>query len=134
MQTQKDEDLEMTGMGETRTPIWRNEIIKLKTRALRKGVWYRAISKLERACIDVVISVVERVRSRLLTKVLFSVFSKLEEALESRVQFLTREIGSKLVHELSQIAQKWGYKGAERWVNDVNFERYLAVTRMNSPQ
>ncbi len=66
----------MMKIGEMRVPLSRNEIIKVKTKALRRGVWYRVLTRVERACIDLVIKVVERVRSRLLTRVLSSILKK----------------------------------------------------------
>ena len=133
MQTRKDEDLEMTGIGETRTPIWRNEIIKLKTRALRKGVWYRALTRVERVCIDLVVKVVQRVRSILLKRMLSTVLKKLEEAMESPVHRLMREIGVSVASKLSRIALGWGNKSVERWAKDPGFQQYLAITCMNAP-
>lgn len=118
---------------EKRTPLTRNEIIRVKARALRRGVWFRVLTKIERACVDLVIKVVERVRSRLLQKVLSSVIKKLEEAMESRVQRLMREIGDNLAKKMSQIAEDWGNKSAVRWAKDAGFVQYLTITYMNAP-
>lgn len=123
----------MKRTGETRTPLSRSEIIKVKTRALRKGVWYRVLTKVERAYIDLVIEVVDRVRSRLLSRVLSSVLRKLGAALESPVQRLMREVGLRLASRLSLIAQKWGNKSAAFWAQDAGFMRYLIITHMNGP-
>jgi len=118
---------------QTRIPLSREEITKVKTRALRKGVWYKVLNRIERACIDLVIKVVERVRSFSLKRALSSILSKLEVALESPVQRLMREIGADLVFELSKIALGWGNKSAVHWAKDVGFMRYLTVTHMNAP-
>lgn len=116
-----------------RTLLLRSEIAKIKTRALRKGVWFRVLTKAERACIDLSIMVVERVRSRLLRKVLTSILEKLRAAMESRVERLMREIGEKLASKLSQIAQQWGNKSAVGWAEDSGLIRYLTITYMNKP-
>jgi len=123
----------MKTAGEMRIPLTRNEIVKVKTKALRRGVWYRVLTRVERACIDLVIKVVERVRSFLLERMLSSILKKLEEAMESRVRRLMREIGGDLALKLGQIAQKWGNKSALGWVEDVGFIQYLTVTYMNAP-
>jgi len=115
-----------------RIALSRNEIIKVRTRALRKGVWYRVLSRVERACVDLVINVVERVRSRLLVKVLFSVLRKLDEAMESQVRRFVREVGVTLASKLSVIAQNWGNKSAKGWAQDAGFLQYLAVSHMNA--
>jgi hypothetical protein len=120
-------------MGEMRFPLSRIEIAKVKARALRRGVWYRAITGVERACIDLVIRLVERVRSFLLGKIVSNVLKKLDEAMGSRVQRLMREIGGGLALKLSRIAQKWGNRLAVQWANDFGFMKYLTVTCINAP-
>src|SRR3990170_1784876 len=114
--------------GEKRALLTRGEMLKVKTKALRRGVWFRALAKTERACMDLAIIVVERVRSGLLQKVLFSLMKKLEESMESQVQRLMREVGCGMAKKLSEIAQKWGNKSAHNWAVDSGFMRYLTVT------
>jgi predicted ArsR family transcriptional regulator len=105
----------------------------MKTRALRKGVWYRALTRVERACIDLVIKVVEKIRSFLLKKMVSSILKKLEQAMESQIRRLMREIGQDLVLKLSQIAKKWGNRSASRWTEDAGFVQFLTITRINMP-
>lgn len=118
-------------LNERRALLMRSEILKIKARALRRGVWFRILTRVERACVDLSIMVVERVRSRLLHKVLTSILKKLEAAMESRVRRLMREIGQNLASKLSQIAQNWGNKSAVRWAEDSSFVRYLTIIYMN---
>jgi hypothetical protein len=118
-------------IGEKRILLTRGEIIKVKTKALRRGVWFRALTKTDRACIDLAIIVVERVRSRLLLKVLFSLMKKLEEIMESHVHRLMREVGGSMAKKLSKIAGEWGNESAVRWAEDSGFIRYLTITYLN---
>ena len=134
MQDRKGEDKRMKTTGEMRIPLTRNEIVKVKTRALRRGVWYRVLTRVERACVDLVIKVVERVRSRLLIGVLSSILRKLDAAMESQIWRLMRELGGKLASKMSQIAQNWGNKSAVQWTKDVGFVQYLTITHMNAPR
>ena len=120
--------------GENRILLTRGEIIKVKTKALRRGVWFRALTKTDRACIDLAIIVVERVRSRLLLKVLFSLMKKLEEIMESHVHRLMREVGCGMAKKLSAIALEWGHESAHSWVRDPGFIQYLVITEMNLPR
>jgi hypothetical protein len=119
-------------VNEKRT-LLRNDIIKIKAKALRKGVWFRTLTRVERACVDLAIIVVERVRSRNLQKVLFSVTKKLEEAMEGRVRRLMRQVGQNLACKVSHIAQTWGNRAAIRWALDSAFIQYLTITCMNAP-
>jgi hypothetical protein len=117
--------------GEKRTLLTRSEMIKVKTRALRRGIWFRALTKTERACVDLAIMVVERVRSRLLQKVLFSIIKKLDEIMESQIQRLMSEVGVNLAKKVGRIAQMWGNESAVRWAEDSGFIRYLTITYLN---
>src|SRR4030067_2352129 len=119
--------------GEKRALLTRGEMLKVKTKALRRGVWFRALAKTERACMDLAIIVVERFRSRLLLKVLFSLMKKLEESMESQVQRLMREVGCGMAKKLSAIALEWGHESAHSWVRDPGFIQYLVITEMNLP-
>ena len=118
---------------EKRVHLMRADIVRVRARAVRRGVWFRALTRTERACVDLAIMVVERVRSRLLEKVLFSVLRKLEETIESQVGCLMREVGGNLAKKLSKIAQAWGNESAVTWAEDSGFKRYLTVTYMNAP-
>ena len=109
----------------------RKDIARVKTRALRRGIWYIALTRMERACMDLVIRLVDKVHSRLLAKVLFSVMEKLEAAMEGKVSRLMREVGINLARKLSKIASEWGNASAVRWAEDSSFIRYLTVTYMN---
>jgi hypothetical protein len=107
-------------------------LVSVRTRALRCGVWYSALSKGERGCMDLAIRVVERIRSRLLRRVLSAVVAKLAEALESPVRRLMRDVGSGLALRLSRIAASWGNRQAATWTQNVGFVRYLAVMHLNA--
>jgi len=120
-------------MREKRIPLMRSEMIRIKARALRRGVWFRVLTKIERACVDLAVKVVERVRSRLLQKVLSCIIKKLEEAMESQVLRLMHEVGDNLAQKLSQVAQEWGNKSAVQWAKDAGFVQYLTITYMNAP-
>jgi len=111
----------------------KNELAKLRVRALRRGVWFRVLTRAERAQIELTMKVVKRIRSLFLAKVLTNIVEKLLEAMESKVARLTREVGSALARKLSGIAQNWGNESAESWTADPGFTRYLAVTYMNTP-
>ena len=132
MQNREGEGSKVKKIAEMHIPLSRIEIAKVKARALRRGVWYRAITRVERACIDLVIRLVERVRSYLLGKMVSDVLKKLDEAMESRVQRLMREIGGGLASELSRIAQDWGNQSAVHWAGDSGFIKYLTVACLNA--
>jgi hypothetical protein len=112
----------------------REGLAKLKTIAVRRGLWFRVLSALERAVVDLTLKVVERVRSSVLRGILKSIASKVVEALKSR-SFKERAmaIGRALAERLARIAERLGNKRAREWAEDPNFVMYLGVSWLNTP-
>lgn len=115
-----------------RTLLTGKKLTEIKKKAIRRGVWFTALNKAERACIDITTKVVKRVQSIFLAKVLTTIVKKLLYAMENKVERLMREVGQKLAFKISQIAQTWGYVSAFRWATDPKFIRYLTITKMNT--
>jgi hypothetical protein len=111
--------------------IGREELLKLKRKAMRSGVWFRALPRIDRVLVDLTIKVAQSIRSRSLARSLLSVASKLEGLLESRFARSVREIGFSLSCKVSLLAQKWGNMSARAWAGDTEFAKYLAVMKLN---
>lgn len=107
--------------------LGRDALLKLKSRAMRKGVWFRALPRIDRVLIEVTLRVTCNVRSLVLMKCLCEVAKKLEALLESRLSVATRKFGFPLAQKLGAIAQKWGNESAKEWGLNLRFARYLAV-------
>ena len=86
--------------------IDRTQLIKLKMKAMRSGVWFRALRRIDRVLVDLTIKVARCVRSSVLANSILSITRKLEGLLESRFVRAMREIGFSLAHKLSLFAQK----------------------------
>ncbi len=106
----------------------------LRRRALRKGVWFKALSPIERSIYDLTMRAVSTIRSEKLLKALRAIVDKLREALESPVSILTRTVGCQLASRIARIARSWGYREAAKWASDERFAKYLAVCYMNMPK
>ncbi|MEA2089415.1 MAG: hypothetical protein U9O89_01465 [Thermoproteota archaeon] len=111
----------------------KEKLRKLKLRAIRRRVWFRALSRVDRALVNLTIKVVDGVRSFTLAKALLSVVKKLEDVLESRVLRALKEVGFPLARKLSLFAQKWGNNSARNWGSDVSFAKFLAIMHINNP-
>ena len=109
----------------------KTQLVKLKLRAMRSGVWFRALPRIDRVLVDLTIKVTSNVRSVTLAKCILSITRKLEGLLESKLVRAIREIGFSLACKLSLFAQKWGNIVAKSWVSDVGFARFLAVMNLN---
>mgnify|MGYP000751770940 FL=1 len=111
------------------------ELALLKRRALRKGVWFRALSRVERSIYDLTMKTVSTIRSKRLLRVIRAIVDKLRESLKSPVSVLTRTVGRQLVLTLAQVALSWGHLKAREWCLDEQFARYLAICwHMNVPK
>jgi hypothetical protein len=109
-------------------------LIKLKLKAIRAGVWFKALPRIDRALVDLTIKVASNIRSVTLAKNLLAVTRKLEGLLESSLSQALREVGLPLAQKLSLVAQKWGNTTAKNWASDVSFTKFLAVMHINEPK
>jgi hypothetical protein len=113
-------------------PLGSSELVKIKAKALRRGVWFRVLTRAERAQIELTMKIVKKIRSFILAKVVTCIVKKLLDAMESKVAQLMREVGQALAQKLSRTAQKWGNKTAPYWETDSSFIQYLTVTHLNT--
>ena len=113
------------------TAITAEERNKIKRKALRRKVWFKALNRMERALIDLVIKVVERVRSPKLAKIVARILEKLSEALKSRIEKLMETVGRSIARKHAECAYFWGYKDALKWAEDTDFIRYLTIIGMS---
>jgi hypothetical protein len=111
--------------------LGKEQLLKLKLRAMRAGVWFRALPRIDRVLVDLTIRVAQCIRSPSLASRILSVARKVEDLLESRFARAVREFGFSLTCRLSLLAQKWGNKAARSWAGDEGFATYLAVMRLN---
>jgi hypothetical protein len=110
----------------------RGQLVKLRLKAMRSGVWFRALPRIDRALVDLTIKVACEIRSCTLAKSLLTVVRKVEGLMENKLLRVVREIGLPVAQKLSLIAQKWGNAAAKNWVSD-GFAKFLAVLALNEP-
>jgi len=110
----------------------KKDLLTVKTRALRLNVWFRALSKTERAIMDLTIKCVERVRSHTLEATLSYIVDKILKALECRFLMKAEKIGRQIVMQMCKIAEKWGSKDALTWEYDQGFITFLGVNALNN--
>ena len=109
----------------------KGQLVVLKRRAMRAGVWFRRLPRIDRVLVDLTIRVAENIRSVMLADSLLSVARKLEGLLESKICRFIREVGFSLVCQASSVALGWGNRAARGWVGDVEFARFLAIMKYN---
>ena len=111
--------------------LTRFQLVKIKLKAMRAGVWFKELPKIDRVLIDLTMKVTQNIRSIHLAKSIFAVIGKLEELMESRFHRLARTVGRSLADKTSQIAQRWGNVNAKRWSTDWSFAIYLAMLQVD---
>ena len=79
-------------------------LAEAKRVALRRGVWFRALSRVERGVLDLTVKVVDKIRSAKLVKVVVAILDKLVLALESVVDRLVRVVGRSQAQKVSEFS------------------------------
>lgn len=102
-------------------------LAEAKKIAFRRGIWYRALNRLERSTVDLTLKYVDKIKSTQLAKVLTAILNKLKQATESTIDRLARTLGMPMAEKLSSIAVNWGYHSASKWATDPSFARYLVI-------
>ena len=113
--------------------LCRAMLVDVKVRSMRKRVWLKTLSCVERALVDLTIRVVDRVRSVKLNRILSDIVGKLEKALENGFLKVVYAKGVELAQKLSNLVHSWDNVGALSWVEDSGFILYLGVSWMNTP-
>jgi hypothetical protein len=109
----------------------REQLLKLKLKAMRAGVWFRNLPRIDRVLIDLTIKVTISIRSITLANSIRAITEKLESLLESSLTRAFKGIGIQLAQKISLIAQKWGNALARNWASDLSFVKFLSVMHIN---
>jgi len=105
-------------------PITREVLIGIKTRGLRRRLWYCTLSRIERGLVDLTIRWVDKVRSGRLAETLMRILAKLAMALETGMgRVLAR--GRMLAVRASGLAVGWGNSSAYSWRFETGFANAL---------
>jgi hypothetical protein len=116
-----------------RTWLSGKELARIRAMAIRRGNWYRTLSKTERALLDLTIRVVRKIRSFVLIRILASVIEKLQIRTECNTAVLFHKVGQPFAEKISRIAHRWGNTSADSWSADSSFAQFLAIMHINEP-
>jgi len=112
--------------------LTRQGLMRIKTRALRRRVWFKVTSRLERGIVDLTIRCVERVRSPVLAGILSEIIRKISRTLENGFLKMAEKIGAEIAERVCGIALAWGNKTASSWKHDLIFVRFLGINAINA--
>jgi len=108
-------------------------LFSMKMKAMRKGVWYRNLDRVERGIVSLTARLIDRVDSEILGVELVKILVKLVKALKSGFVRHMEMFGLGRVFELSRLAVEWGNSVAKVWVNDTGFVGYVSMMDLNQP-
>lgn len=106
--------------------------MRVKTRALRRGVWFKVTSRLERGIVDLTIRCVERIRSPVLAGILSEIVRKISMTMGKVFLEIVNQVGSAVAEKICAIAERWGNENVSSWKHDSRFIRFLGVSAVNN--
>ena len=111
-------------------PLTREALANLRLKARRRGCWFRDLKQNERMLLDLTISVVDKVRSFMLAKLVSDMVGRLCDAMESRICRLIRTQGREMAKRLSMIGEALGNRSAKSWAFDPGLMQFLVVSNL----
>lgn len=113
------------------SPITPKSLVVARRIALRRRIWFKTLSRIERAQVDLTIQVVLKVQSKVLKNILTNILQKISRIVESQGSCLEKNVGRSMAKKLSLIATSWGYRSAENWPQDEGFVQFLTINHMH---
>jgi len=107
-------------------------LTSIRMRALRRRVWFKVLSRLERGIVDLTIRCVDQVRSAKLALIIGRIVCKVMKAFRSAFRERMEKVGYDLAERISRIAVSWGYVEASNWKRDPSFVKYLGINAINN--
>ena len=104
-----------------------HSLTKFKKTALRHGLWFKRLTRIERAIIDLTTRIVENIKSKKLAKIVMAIIQKLQCSAETKIERFVRTFGLALAKRVSEIAYCWGNRFAFAWATDAKFAKFLAI-------
>jgi hypothetical protein len=114
--------------------LGRRMLFRLRLRALRTRVWFKALSRIDRVLLDLVIKIGKCIRNPMLIKAVSSIVQKLEASFNVRVLLALERVGFPLARKFGELAESLGNRLAKTWSSDLSFAKFLAVMYINDPR
>jgi hypothetical protein len=111
--------------------LTRQGLVTVKARALRRRVWFQALTRIERGIVDLTIHYVERIRSRVLNRIISEILAKIQKTQKPSFLKMAERIGRTQAALIAALARAWGNTDARRWHRDTSFVTFLGITTVN---
>lgn len=101
----------------------------LRTRALRKGVWFAALTGRERLLVGLIRSNVKIVKNSTLATVIARIIVKLIPAIRNAFWDRMERLGRPVTEAAVRGATSIGWNEASKWLDDTNVVRWYGLNR-----
>jgi hypothetical protein len=110
----------------------RQDLAKIKSRAIRTRIWYKALSRIERGILDLTIRCVDEVRSNTLSRTITTIIGKILQCYEERFLAKAETAGRKIAQTICDTAARWGNPSCSSWKRDKHFLIFLGINALNT--
>jgi hypothetical protein len=104
-----------------------DNLSKVKKIALRRGVWYKILNRLERGIVDLTITYLNKIKSSTLAHILLAITEKLQATTQSVFNRTIQTLGFTLSRRISSLAVGWNNVLARNWASDITFATFLVM-------
>jgi hypothetical protein len=108
----------------------KSELLKLRMKAMRSGVWFKAFSIIDKVLVDLKISVACKVRSITLAECIFAVTRNLYILFESEFSRTVRSICFPTAFKLQCVSSEMGQYERAKMGKRHRFIRYLVIMKL----
>lgn len=105
----------------------------LRTRALRKRIWYNTLTDQERVLTSLIIKNIKIVKNTILATVIGRIMGKLVYAIKNSFLDRIERLGRPIALAMAKGAYSCGNKDALNWVENLNYIRYLGLMAYYDP-
>lgn len=98
----------------------------LRARALRQRVYFRALTRIERGLVDLVIRIKRQIVNERLVAILLAICDRLQRALMGFRERL-RALALPHAQRLAALASRWGHPEAYLWPYDPSYLEYVGL-------
>ena len=107
---------------------------KLRTKALRKRIWFDALTDQERVLTGLIVKHIKIVKNAVLATVIARIIGKLVYAIRNAFLHKIEQLGRPIAMTMAMGAYSCGNKEALSWMKDLNYIRYLGLTAYYDPR
>jgi hypothetical protein len=106
---------------------------KLRTRALRKRIWFDTLTDQERILTGLIIKHIKIVKNGVLATVIARIMGKLVHAIKNSFMNKIEQLGRSIAMSMAMGAYSCGNKEAFSWAENLNYIRYLGLMAYHDP-